>query len=101
MSDTVLIASSTYRLTLTAKKNGVAWDLSAAVVRVFLQSPTGTTLTRTATVDAPASAGLAHYDTLTTDLTTAGVWLAQWNVVDGTITQDSLPERLLIVGALA
>lgn len=91
-----LVVGGTYRLspggenpegTLTALlKDGVTWDLTSATVSLLLKKPDGTTLTRSASIAAPATAGIAYYDTLTTDLDVAGIWHRSWKIVQAPIT---------------
>lgn len=85
----------TVRLRLTATKDGAAWDLTGATVILRLVSPAGVASSKSATISSAAS-GVAHYDTLTTDLPSAGTWLAQWLISQSGLDLASEPEVLLV-----
>ena len=96
MPDYALVLGSTYRMKLTASKDGSVWDLSSATVKLYLRKPDGTVLTKSATVSSP-TAGVAHYDTLTTDLSVAGSWSRSWEVTDGSVVQESAPIFFVVI----
>ena len=48
-------------ITFTLQQDSVAHDLTGATVTLTFQKPNGDTVTKTATVSAPATAGLATY----------------------------------------
>jgi len=96
-----LVLGSTYRLspggespagTLTAlKKDGSTWDLTGAAVELFFKKPDGSfQAAKTATIS-NASGGIAYYDTLTTDLDTAGIWYRSWRVSQSGVVLESEP----------
>lgn len=91
-----LVIGSVYRFVLTALKDGAVWDLSDATVTLYLKKPSGTILTKSATVHDPDNGG-ARFDCATTDLDSSGLWSRSWRVVDGSVTQESLPILFTVV----
>ena len=77
------------RLRVAITKDGVPWDLSNtnSVVTFTFRAPDRATFTRTCTIESPGSAGVAHYDTTTVDLTKEGWWSLGVTVYDGSITK--------------
>lgn len=96
MATGVLFTGSTYRLRATITKDGSAWDLSAASVYVILRDPDGVEVQKAATVQSPASAGVAYYVTTTTDLATRGHWTLCWRVADGSIDMRGAPVHFTV-----
>lgn len=91
MAAGVLYLSSTYRFRAAVTKDGSAWDLSAATVYLILRDPDGNESSKAATVQSPASAGVAYYVCTTTDLPKRGHWTRCWRVVDGSIDMRGAP----------
>lgn len=81
---------STYRFQITATKDGVAWNLTSATVKLYLQKPDGTATEYAATVTSGAG-GVAKYDCATTDLDVPGPWRRSWHITDGAVVQESAP----------
>lgn len=82
------VVGNTHRVEVAVLKDGEVWDLTFATVQFLLRKPSGTLLTKTMTVS-DADAGLAYYDTLTTDLDEAGDWALAFRVTEGTVVQKS------------
>jgi hypothetical protein len=101
MSREPLTVGSTYRFFTDPpiEKDGAVWDLTSAVVTLLLKKPDGTVLTKAATVVAPATAGVAEYVSVASDLDIAGNWSRSWKVTDGTVTQISHPKRFTVEAA--
>jgi hypothetical protein len=98
MSDTI-VAASTYRMKLTARKDGVIWDLTAATITLILRSPSGTVSTKSASILVAAD-GTAYYDLTISDVTTEGRWRRAWRVVQGSLDLRSEPRQFLVVESL-
>lgn len=88
MSD--LTVGSTYRFRLNAKKDGATWDLTGATVTLHITTPGGTVTAYSATVTG-ASSGQAEYVGTGSELDGTGTWQRAWQVVQGSVTQRSLP----------
>src|SRR5262249_1168643 len=91
------VIGTTIRFEHHASKDGLVWDLSAAVVTLTLKKPTGAVLTKAATVDTPGSAGICHYVTQTGDVDTPGTWTYSWLITDGAVVQETPPRALYVV----
>lgn len=101
MAQEIITLGSTQRFELEARLNGSAWDLTPATVTIYLQAPDGTEQGYVATVS-DATGGIAYYDVAKTIFTAggAGVWKRKWKVVDGTITQVSVPIPFKLIASL-
>lgn len=95
-----LVAGGCYRFRLTATKDGAAWDLTNATVTLYLKDPTGVVSMHTASVQSPATAGVAYYDNATSDLTLVGDWQKAWSILDGTVVGRTEPEDFCVVAFL-
>lgn len=78
---------NTDRIQFTITKDGVAWNLSNAVVTATFKGPDRvpgppTTFTVNMTKNTDGSDGVYYYQTLTTDLTVAGWWTMGVQVTD-------------------
>lgn len=96
MAENSLVLGSTYNFKLTAKKDGVVWNITSATVNLYLKKPTGTILTKTATVTS-GSSGIAEFTCSTSDLDTAGIWSRSWKVTEGSTVQESAPILFVVV----
>ena len=93
-----LTVGSVYRFRLTAKKDGVVWNLTGATVQLLLRNPSGTTTTYAATLTEPTE-GIADYTSSTGDLSVIGGWRRSWKVTQGTVIQNSLPVSFSVQAA--
>ncbi len=73
---TIPTTGSTYRFSLLAQLNGVAWNLAGATVTAIFTAPDDTITEHVCTV----SGSTAYYDALITDLDQEGDWLIAWRV---------------------
>ena len=88
MATSPLTEGATYAFTLTATKDGTAWDLTGATVTLTLHKPDGTSLSKSATVtDGPN--GKAAYTSVAADLDQTGTWYRVWKVESGSVVQYS------------
>ncbi len=85
-----LVKNKTYTFSLEATKDEVVWDITGATVTLLLRKPSGTVVTKSATITNGAG-GLAEYTTLTTDLDVVSTWSRAWNIVLGSIDVRSEP----------
>lgn len=93
-----LTVGSVYRFRLTAKKDGLVWNLTGATVQLLLRNPSGTTTTYSATVT-DATAGVAEYTSAAANLDTAGGWRRSWKVTQSSIIQSSIPVQFSVQAA--
>lgn len=78
-----LVVGNTTDFILTARKDGVTWDLTSAVVTLTLWRPDGTTIgPLSATITNPTG-GVAHHQVDETVLDSVGNWYRRWAVVQG------------------
>src|SRR5262245_39323464 len=82
-----LVVGSNPRFRLTALKDGVVWDISAASVSLYLRKPDGSVLTNSAAVS-NGPAGMAQFDSAVTDLDQPGFWTRSWRVTDGPVSLE-------------
>ena len=80
---------STKRFEWEVLVDGIAWDLTDATVTLFLKAPDGTITENAATVDAPATDGVAYFDCAATTLDAEGGWTGWWKGVVGDIEEFS------------
>lgn len=97
----VLVANSTYRFRLTARKDGAVWDLTDAAVYLILRRGFGepASVQKTATVES-AAGGTAYYDCTVDDLDGGpgeARWRRQWRVVQGSLDLRSRPVEFTVV----
>lgn len=85
-----LIVGSTYRFTLTATKDGSAWDISGGSITLTLIDPGGNATGYAASI-VSGPAGTARYDGAVGLLDEAGVWRRSWTVSVGGVVQESVP----------
>lgn len=78
-----IVVGDTIDFTLSAKKNGSAWNITDGSVLLYLVKPDATVLgPYTATLSSPATGG-AHYAVDTDVIDQSGDWLRQWKVSAG------------------
>lgn len=78
--DQPIVVGNTHNFKLTAKKDGVIWDISGATITLSLRKPDGTILSPFSASITNGPLGLANYQVADTVLDTAGDWARQWKV---------------------
>ena len=97
MSDEIHVDDVGTALVVTISEDGTAVDIGTATTKqIILQSPDGTTLTKTATLVTDGADGQMQYFTLSGDLDAAGVWKIQARVVLPTGEWRSSVEEFLV-----
>ncbi len=95
-----IVAGGTYDFKLTASKDGVVWDLTAATVTLILRKKGRSAALLSASVTSAVN-GVAEYTTLTTDLSSGGTWYCSWLVVQGSVSVESPEEAFPVQASLA
>lgn len=94
-----MVVGNTYKFRLTATKDGIAWDLTGAAVKLNIVSSSGVLATKTATIT-NAVGGIAEYTSIAADLNAAGIWVRSWQIDQGTIVQESVPLSFAVTPGL-
>jgi len=90
-----VVVGNTYLFRLTATKDGTAWDITGATVKLGLSTPAGVVSVKTGTIT-NAVGGVAEYTSVAGDLSVAGVWAQSWEITQGAIVQESSPVSFVV-----
>ena len=77
----------TTRIEFTITKDGSPWDLTTAAVQLTLLGPGRSPNHQVPMTISDPTAGVAYYDTLTTDLSAPGPWRLGVKVTDGAVVE--------------
>jgi len=89
----VVTVGSTKTWELIAKKDGVVWDISSAVVTLYFVKQDSSIVSFNAPVTDGIN-GIAKYTNLSTLFVSAdrGTWFSVWKVADGSVVEYSVGE---------
>ncbi len=87
MSTSALVVGNNPCFELIAHKDAVIWNITGADVQLYLRKPSGDVAAYTATITDGLN-GVAHYESLVTDLDEPGFWTRSWRVTQGTLSLE-------------
>jgi hypothetical protein len=90
-TDQSIVVGSTIDFVLFAQKDGIVWDITGAVVRLYLRSPAKVWSSSYAATVSDGPTGKAHYQVTSSVLSTAGDWQRHWVIEKDGLTLRSEP----------
>lgn len=96
-----IVVGDTIDFVINARKDGAVYDLTDATVSLYLQKPDGTVLSAFSATVSDGPGGVAHYQTATTVLDTAGDWVRQWKTVKSGVVLWTRKRLFTVESALA
>ena len=97
-----IVVGGTYTWPATILKDGVAWNLTAATVKLYFWPGDLSVAATAVTADATsATTGIVSVTNPTTTFDRTGAWFYAWKIIDGGIRVEQVPVTFGVARSLS